>query len=397
MTPGKLQPASNVSIVNCILGRSSHHGIHGNSVKGVSIENVTIKDFEVGGISLNDVRHVNINTVKIGPSMRMTFSAFLSQAIFLDHMTNVVGMGDPVLKTLIKSTSFLLRGKKTSAAAVYEKLNVDLNKFLEGRKGDLADLIGPLGLPDGSAIYGIVIHKSGPAIGDFGSCPMKDFIAKKNSLVGDVRLTSIEVHDLAVAPEAWISLKHGGRPVMGPAGAVFRATHLNGSSGEYLGNPLADAIIATAHVLNEAKAFGEDSALAQRASEYFGAANIPEEILNWAAEGKAKLDFSTFGISCSGDSMSHFNKGVVGIRLEYLSAPMLENIKISKLENFGGAPEDESMCKAPYYKGNDVRALKLTNCAIQKHKGLWPKQIVQASDLVPGYAGKQFKVHVSRT
>lgn len=39
--------------MNGILGRSSHHGIHGNSMAEIFLYDLKIKDFEVGGISLN--------------------------------------------------------------------------------------------------------------------------------------------------------------------------------------------------------------------------------------------------------------------------------------------------------------------------------------------------------
>ena len=48
-----MEKASSVTIRDGILGRSSHHGIHGNNPTNVIIKNVVIKDFEVGGIAIN--------------------------------------------------------------------------------------------------------------------------------------------------------------------------------------------------------------------------------------------------------------------------------------------------------------------------------------------------------
>ena len=42
--------AQNVQIKNGTLGLTSHHGIHGNLAKNITIENLHIKDFEVGGL-----------------------------------------------------------------------------------------------------------------------------------------------------------------------------------------------------------------------------------------------------------------------------------------------------------------------------------------------------------
>jgi len=43
VTSAPLVSARNVSIRNCVLGLSSHHGMHGNDNDGVTIDNLTIK------------------------------------------------------------------------------------------------------------------------------------------------------------------------------------------------------------------------------------------------------------------------------------------------------------------------------------------------------------------
>ena len=59
--------ASNVVIKDGVLGRSSHHGIHGNDVHNVRIHNVEIKDFEVAGIALNGFVDLELTDVSVGP------------------------------------------------------------------------------------------------------------------------------------------------------------------------------------------------------------------------------------------------------------------------------------------------------------------------------------------
>ena len=49
----KWSAGKNITIKNGTLGLSSHSGIHGNNNSNVLIENLIIKDFEVGGIMLN--------------------------------------------------------------------------------------------------------------------------------------------------------------------------------------------------------------------------------------------------------------------------------------------------------------------------------------------------------
>ena len=59
----------NIEIRNGILGLSSHHGIHSHSGRNITISNLIIKDFEVGGIQLNGFEGAKIENVEIGPSL----------------------------------------------------------------------------------------------------------------------------------------------------------------------------------------------------------------------------------------------------------------------------------------------------------------------------------------
>lgn len=60
--------ASFVTIKNGIMGLSSHHGIHGNGCSDILVENLTIRDFEVAGISINEGKFFEVRNVVVGPS-----------------------------------------------------------------------------------------------------------------------------------------------------------------------------------------------------------------------------------------------------------------------------------------------------------------------------------------
>lgn len=64
----KFKRASRVTIKNGTLGLSSHHGIHGNECSHIRIENLRIRDFEVGGININEGRNITVENVEVGPS-----------------------------------------------------------------------------------------------------------------------------------------------------------------------------------------------------------------------------------------------------------------------------------------------------------------------------------------
>tara|TARA_B110000908_G_scaffold172283_1_gene238782 strand:+ start:2412 stop:4478 length:2067 start_codon:yes stop_codon:yes gene_type:complete len=57
----RIVPAKNVWIKNGYLGKSSHHGIHGNNNEDILITNVRFEDYEVGACSLNNVAGLYID------------------------------------------------------------------------------------------------------------------------------------------------------------------------------------------------------------------------------------------------------------------------------------------------------------------------------------------------
>ena len=57
---GSIVKPKNVVIKNGVIGKSSHSGIHGNGVTGLTISNVSIREFEVSGIHCNGCKNVVI-------------------------------------------------------------------------------------------------------------------------------------------------------------------------------------------------------------------------------------------------------------------------------------------------------------------------------------------------
>ena len=80
---GEIQFPKNIYIKNGILGRSSHHGIHGNGNHNILLENLIIKDYEVGGIALNGSENVIIRNIEIEDSLKDVNINFLySNALY---------------------------------------------------------------------------------------------------------------------------------------------------------------------------------------------------------------------------------------------------------------------------------------------------------------------------
>jgi len=440
----EIRSANHTTIRHCSFGLSSHHSIHGNDNNDIFVRDSFFKDFEVGAIAFNNCKGAMIKRCDIGGSLETTWHAHLSQAILLRHMTLNIGMeeslGGADLKNLFETTMVTLRGEAPrSAADIVRDLDTAVTAFIssadDSPSGDLADLLGTKVTPDGSAMYGILLHKTKPAAGEFGSCPMKEYLNGSEPLITRTKIRWVVIHDLKLKPEAWISLhkfQDDGttKQVQGPAGAVFRFTHWEATpGGAYQGNILSDAQIAVAMVA-DAAATGTSDEARQRAADYYPGAYIPTEVQTWAAAAAGSLDTSdtnTWKIKCNGDAMSHHNKGIVGIRLGYQDQPNMgpistnidapakaaqgkywaqrvvamwpENgnynddygtaaarrrgIILRDFTNSGEGPErtsGASSCTPTKYKGNDVRGFRLTNCIDVRG--------VDVDNLVPGEGGE---------
>ena len=82
-------------------------------------------------------------------------------------------------------------------------------------------MAGPGGaLPDGSLVSGIIIHTTGPAVKDFGACPIAKAI-EASKMVSGLTLRRVRVHDLALNVLQVTRLVLDGNQVMKPAADVF--------------------------------------------------------------------------------------------------------------------------------------------------------------------------------
>jgi len=366
--------ARNVTIMNCRLGLSSHHSIHGNDNEGVNLINIDMYDFEVAGISLNGASRVRMDQLEIGPSLKKTFKAGMSQAIFMDHLTNTMMLRDKTIKKASKDLKIKLRGKETKVKKIFEELKEDLKRYVKGKdpkKGgfDISEIVGTGDdLPDGSAVYGLLLHRSGVAINQLGFCADDGDVADKR--VKDVRLNNINIYDLAVKVEQVTNALVDGKPVAGPAGDVFQITKAWDPDDcyNYVGNSFTDAQLAVGLLRNEMAAQGESK---ERLALFFGGSYMPQQVLDWASgelscsesEAWAKSFIEGTGdkkFACTGDAMNHFNKGAIALRLGFQEDIDVDNVYIGDLDN-QGVPEAAPYCTVgpSPYNGLDVRGVSL--------------------------------------
>ena len=263
------------------LGLSSHNGIHGNDVSRAEIHHLTVTDFEVAGIQINGADDVSIHHTDIGPSRSdVTFLGTLSQATFLrpflaahPHPHEEVDFGPyGVLST----------------AAVLQELDAALsNPAAEPL------FANPAGLPDGSAIYGIIVNTRGVAVGSLGG-------AADASSTEDVILHHNTVHDLQVAVHEW-GIADG---FVGPVGDQLNFALVTDASGKFNGG----------NVLFRAQAtLQPDGPLRQ-----------------WMADQTSSIDEAAwFRPVCGLDLMGHVIKGGFGVRVDLTEDVTLKHLTVT--------------------------------------------------------------------
>ena len=165
----------------------------------------------------------------------------------------------------------------------------------------------------------------------------------------------------------------GDKAVVGPAGDVLQFFKATDAEGYYVPNALMEAQFALAHVY-EAQAHALDPDLL---FALFGSLNVPKRFLSDFRTRLRTFDETVHALDaedglnvhyqCSKDSMSHHNKGIVGLRLEFVTDVALDGVAVSGLENVGLVSQFfDKVCKddpVDYhlaYKGSDVRGVTMS-------------------------------------
>jgi len=362
--------ANNVVIKNCKLGLSSHHSIHGNNNNHVTIKHVQMYDFEVAGVALNGANDVDMKHLQIGPSLKQTFGAPLSHAFFLDHMANTLMEGNSATALVKRLLPVQVRKKWRSAQRLFGILRKDLRRYAEHGTGPIRDLVGDgKALPDGSAIYGIVLHRSGVAINRLGFCADESSsIADKR--VSGVSLKHINITGLSIKVDQVSRLFVHDKLVMGPGGDVFQpARAWTGRCFRYVGSSFMDAQIAMGAVC-------EQLARTLSAAElvfYCGGTNVPLTVRSWAS-GRWSCGSSIYWalamsrgtdwlkLKCDTDAMSHHNKGPIGLRLGFQADVTVKDVLVDDISN-NGTLNALPWCgvRGEDYQGMDTRAVSLAH------------------------------------
>jgi hypothetical protein len=349
-----LDGAQRVTIKNGVIGRSSHHGVHGNGNKDITIRNVDFVDYEVGALALNGVNGLDvINVTALNRKDVPVLGTFSSAQFIKLYIEDLLRSGS--------QTTLTVGGVALSAADIKSGLIDAINNthgdivanpnIVEGRAQidsaahpvEFALFHNQFGVVDGNS-YSFLVNRFGVAVGGFPYSP--DGVASVPS--HDVRFANVRVMDQVGAINEVPALDIGGAAAKDPIGAVFQTQNRNpdtnapvttsatDGTARYTGNPAANAqaFVAKAQLNGD---FAESSLDLSRQS-------ISPSILSWveAAPGSESLDDIGATYLCNGDSMFHVNKGVIAFKMDAAQNVRLTNTGVSGLENLGA--EGTGLC-----------------------------------------------------
>lgn len=348
--PGNFGPLTGSAygciIKNGTIGRSSHHGIHGNNVQKVLLKNLVIRDFEVAGIAINGFNGLVIKKSDIEETCRdVPVTSAYSAGRFL------IIRGRQWLK---KHGSRLSPEIKKDFEAKLANLEVSLNQVVQHVAKDevvpssnyfaMPIHKAPWGderLPDANA-YGLVFHVVGTSVMDYIEEDTKQKLSENLSLedvcVRGIRANVVEIVAISNADQSGIQND--------VSGSVFRLADVVDKVKN--GGPTPDAVYKGT-VLSDAQLIAAKASLS--INEPIGRSNLDAALIEWAESGAPfeSLLKKGYRMVCNGDAMFHVQKGVHGIRIDGVINTHLENVHIEKVSNVGRLG---ATCDGHYNKSN---------------------------------------------
>ncbi len=353
----ELDAATNVVIRNGTIGRSAHHGIHGNGNENVVISNVDFVDYEVGAVALNGVQGLTIRTSTAENRKDIPVLGTFSSAQFIKQYVNeLVRHGS--------ATTLEVGGEELSALDIRNALIAAINNVHEDIVAD-PNIVGGRAIIDAAAhpdeyavfhnapgvvdgnSYSFLVNGLGVAVNGFPHSPGPDGVPAR-----DVTLRNVHVVDQVAfinevpALDAGISVGHGSAAI-DPVGAVFQTQNRHPDTGElitissehlgsaeYTGNVVANAQAFVAKA--EAAGDFDDSMLD------LSRLSITADMVAWVegAAGSETLDRIGATYLCNGDSMFHVNKGVIAFKMDAAENVRLIDTSVDGLVNLGAAGTD---------------------------------------------------------
>lgn len=337
--------AKNVYIYNGTLGRSSHHGIHGNDNENILIENVNFANYEVSPVALNNVNNfsaVNCNIISSRKDVPVLgiFSAARFIRPFMEYLNTNHPSFQIVIQKQTKNAKQLRNELRNSLNKTFDAIMLN-GELTPSDKNEYELFANKKKVVDGNS-YGFIINGKGVAVNGFPKnvADRSTNVYFKNISIGQHEGNINEVLALSVPdliPND--SNPYGAGAQHDPIGAVLQLFNKNNSNNyltvsdnanngmfRYVGNVVSNCQLLITSAINANKFNG--SYLPYQSN------NIEPKLLDWVS-GKKSFNQVSDGIFANGDSMFHVNKGVIGFKLDGVDTLYAENCDINILNNFG--------------------------------------------------------------
>eukprot|EP01025_Chloroclados_australasicus_P014027 TRINITY_DN1656_c0_g1_i2.p2 TRINITY_DN1656_c0_g1~~TRINITY_DN1656_c0_g1_i2.p2 ORF type:complete len:380 (-),score=62.42 TRINITY_DN1656_c0_g1_i2:718-1857(-) len=263
-----------------------------------------------------------------------------------------------------------VNGQELTALEIQTQLKEAINEATEevltsGQvTGQYADLFGnPGGLPDGSAMYGIILNSKGVAVNGLPeSVPISE--RSQNVVIRGVNIGTMTLK----ATETPVLTTDGATPAVDAVGAavVTQDGFTLNSRGAYVGNPVANAQLMVAKAIHDEFDFGPLNTAQNK---------IAPEVVAWAESGESyrrnNLDYI-----CNGDIMFHVMKGTIAFKLDGSMDVLCEECVVDTVENTGdigstlcnnniayvqGTGLSMPLATQPGYNGGDSRGFSMSS------------------------------------
>ncbi len=348
-----LEAAERVTIKNGTIGRSSHHGIHGNANADVVIRNVAFNDYEVAAVALNGVDGLTVQNVtarnrKDVPVLG-TFSAARFIGDYVDHLVRSESGTTLDVDGTTMTASDIQAALDQSVNDVHH--DIVANPNMVGGRAQIDPATHPdeyalfhneHGVVDGNS-YSFLVNTLGVAVNGFPTVP--DGVTRIPSR--DIVFQNVKVLDQRAFINEIPALVAGTTATIDPVGAVFQTRNLHPDTDQpitisdldldearYTGNVLANAQALVAKAAANGEFDGGHLDITRM--------NLSDEVLAWVEgqSGSETLSQIDAAYYCNGDSMFHVNKGVIGYKMDGATNVRMSNTSVVGIHNAGDPGTD---------------------------------------------------------
>ena len=330
-----IQSAKNCIIQNGCLGQVSHHSIHGNGMQNIKIKNISLKDYEVAGISLNGGINILVEDCRLfGTSTKVPCLSNYAHCKF----------DLPFLQKIVKENPNQLLEMHNTTKTVQEIYDTTIKqvKIFEDAYLNNKPYYGPFknntGLYDGN-VYGIVFNSLGVVINDFKHLRDTNTIGNeniliKNTIIKNTTSNGSQVFGLFETTKTTkdISSAYGKSAFVGPVGDMFSLKDSINQYGVFNNDFICAMQLAVAkYGSKEKKSLGTSNIDSYIYDTWIKSnTNIFSEI-TMNPNDKTKRFYLVSG----GDSMNHKMKGNIGLFISQGLHVQIENVLIDGVMNNG--------------------------------------------------------------